>query len=374
MRSENGNTPLGSSLWDAANRLEVGFSAGSHLFGVFLSHATEAHLPARRHASWATAERRFRVSGSATLASWLGDQEDERLITLGPVLALVSLRRGRVFAQLAGPDKRALAESVTRLIQSFPKATSTERQEAMFTFSWQRDDCCVRHMSRMLAVPSWTEIGANYARPTRSGLAPLMRRFKPGRPGQTFVWHGEPGTGKTNALRALAWEWRKWCEMHVVTDPDRLFGSSSNYLLELIGDSAWGGTRPYKLLVLEDAGELLRADSRNFVGQGLSRFLNVCDGLLGQNLKLMLLVTTNEAIRSLHPAVCRPGRCAAEVEFSPLSAAEANRWLGKRGEGRINGHATIADLYAISEGREVEAAVGRVGPSIGFGATLGGGR
>ena len=41
----------------------------------------------------------------------------------------------------------------------------------------------------------------------------------------------------------------------------------------------------------EDTGELLSADARERSGQGLSRFLNVVDGLIGQGLRVLVLVT-----------------------------------------------------------------------------------
>ena len=39
----------------------------------------------------------------------------------------------------------------------------------------------------------------------------------------------------------------------------------------------------------------------------------------------------NEEIRTLHPAVARPGRAAANVEFAPLGVEEANGWLERAG-------------------------------------------
>jgi hypothetical protein len=107
------------------------------------------------------------------------------------------------------------------------------------------------------------------------------------------------------------------------------------------------------LLVLEDTGELLRPDAKSIIGQGLSRFLNVVDGLIGQGLRVLVLVTTNEEIGALHPAVARPGRCAANIEFLPLTPAEASGWLGRRGAGDGPGVPRIlASLYAQLEGRD----------------------
>ena len=81
------------------------------------------------------------------------------------------------------------------------------------------------------------------------------------------------------------------------------------------------------LVVLEDAGEPMSTTARAAPGYGLSRGLTLTDGPLGQGLELPLLITTNEPLGTLHPAVTRPGRCLAEVEFGPLSAEECNRWL-----------------------------------------------
>ena len=148
--------------------------------------------------------------------------------------------------------------------------------------------------------------------------------------GRLLLWHGIPGTGKTYALRALGWEWRTWCDFHYVTDPETFFGSSPAYMLDVLlgedDDDDEGGR--WRLLILEDTGELLAADAKERTGQGLSRLLNVVDGLIGQGLRVLVLVTTNETLRSLHPAVSRPGRCASQIEFGAFAAEEAAEWLG----------------------------------------------
>jgi hypothetical protein len=109
----------------------------------------------------------------------------------------------------------------------------------------------------------------------------------------------------------------------------------------------------WRVLILEDTGELLTADARVVIGQGLSRFLNVVDGLIGQGLRVLVLVTTNEEIRRLHPAVARPGRSAANVEFLPLSAQESSAWLERHGvDERVQTASTLASLYARKEGFE----------------------
>jgi hypothetical protein len=106
--------------------------------------------------------------------------------------------------------------------------------------------------------------------------------------------------------------------------------------------------------------------ARSEAGQGLSRLLHMTDGLLGQGMELLFLITTNEPLGSLHPAVTRPGRCLAEIEFGPLSADEANRWLTRQGcPQRVTTGLSLAELYAVARGERPRALTRR---PIGFAA------
>jgi hypothetical protein len=116
--------------------------------------------------------------------------------------------------------------------------------------------------------------------------------------------------------------------------------------------------------MLEDTGELLTPDARSLIGQGLSRFLNVVDGLIGQGLRVLVLVTTNEEIRKLHPAVARPGRAAANVLFGRVGVEAANAWLERHGSAeRVTAATTLATLYALAEGGDAREP--EVGPGFG---------
>jgi ATPase family protein associated with various cellular activities (AAA) len=231
-----------------------------------------------------------------------------------------------------------------------------------------------RSTRRRLLVPSWAEIYGNYASATRALLGPLFDGFRPSGDGQLILWHGAPGTGKTHAIRALADAWRSWCDVHYVMDPDVFFGQPASYMRDVLLDNddeyefdqrnhdEERNDGRWRLLVLEDTGELLNVDAKLDVGQGLSRLLNVVDGLLGQGLRVLVLITTNEPIARLHPAVVRPGRCAMTAEFVPLPAGEANVWLDAHGAAAITSvPISIAELYNSAAGGQPSAAERRVG-------------
>jgi hypothetical protein len=104
--------------------------------------------------------------------------------------------------------------------------------------------------------------------------------------------------------------------------------------------------------VLEDSGEFLAPDAKQMAGQALSRLLNVCDGALGQATHSLVLVTANENVRRLHPAITRPGRCLSKVEFAELNHDEIVRWCSSHEvKPPQTDRATLADLFAHAEGR-----------------------
>jgi hypothetical protein len=271
-------------------------------------------------------------------------------------LALVSLSGGRAYIRIAAAELVALTEIERWLRECFPEAEASEDRQVPVGF-WSRGSYGARSISRTLAVPSWDDIAENYPQEVRRRLEALVNpTFRPTERGQLLLWYGPPGTGKTHALRALAWEWRAWCDVHYVVDPEVLFGERADYLLEVVlDDDEDEDERRWRLLVLEDTGELLAADAKEQTGQGLSRLLNLVDGIVGQGLRVLVLVTTNEPLRRLHPAVARPGRCAAKVEFAPFPPDEAAAWLETRGVevGTAQG-ATLASLFARAAGYEPE--------------------
>ena len=85
---------------------------------------------------------------------------------------------------------------------------------------------------------------------------------------------------------------------------------------------------PWRLLIAEDSDEYLRATARRDAGAGLGRLLNLTDGILGQGMNVLVLLTTNEELSSFHPAVTRPGRCLAAVKFDVFEPGAATKWLG----------------------------------------------
>jgi energy-coupling factor transporter ATP-binding protein EcfA2 len=234
---------------------------------------------------------------------------------------------------------------------------------------WYRGPRGARVVHRKVDAIPWSEASHNYPKATGEALDGAMgsvaQVFARGR---LMLWHGAPGTGKTTALRTLALENRDSISLEYVLDPETMFGRDAAYFIHVLfkdtedDDDDEIGARA-RVLVLEDCDELLSADAKDRAGQGLARLLNLVDGLIGQGLKINVVITTNEPVKDFHPAVSRPGRCGAVVGFEPFGKEEAAEWLRRRESGaEAPMEASLAELLAIQAGQPL----GRPREHIGF--------
>lgn len=371
-------------------KLQVSLSSDiqfeSMVTGVFLDRALASGYGELTSVQWQTTEPSLAGLGETTL-HFGSERHETSLYEWDGAHILVHRWGSHIDASVAADSVAQVDAVIVRLRSALGSPDPVSKHEVNVSF-WTYGRQGPQRSFRSITVPEWEDVHANYSASTRAGLEAIMRGFAPAHGGQLILWHGAAGTGKTFALRALAWEWREWCEFHYIVDPDSLFGEHADYLMSVLleegapmlamrsamrqfsmgsgGFSSYamvGDTdddaeteRAWRVLVLEDTGELLSAEARVAVGQGLSRFLNVVDGLIGQGLRVLVLVTTNEAIRSLHPAVARPGRAAANIEFTPLAADEAREWLaGREVDQTVEGPATLATLFARAEGRDPDS-------------------
>ncbi|MCB0878763.1 MAG: ATP-binding protein [Thermoleophilia bacterium] len=361
--------------------------------GSSLSHVRRAALRVRD----VTLEEVEAVCDMTAEASVAGNGQ---LVVVGPAgvreLLEVTVHFGSAQIRAAADSPAAADALLERACDALRAEDRPEDPRVPITF-WTLSEHGAEPMTRRLHAPRWNEIAPNYLPPVRDALAQIMASPPESAQG-IALWRGEPGTGKTTALRALAQEWREHVEVHVIVDPEVFLGERASYLVEVLFghdvDEPWddelgsddmpmdlvvgsaGGVMPgmqaarlmyahhagsterrrprAKLIVLEDAGELIAADARVSAGQALSRLLNLTDGMLGQGTNVSVLVTTNEPIERLHSAIARPGRNWAHVEFGALPTEAANAWLVEHGvDAQVQDSATLAELYGLLRGDQV---------------------
>ena len=193
--------------------------------------------------------------------------------------------------------------------------------------------------SRQHTVPAapWPQVSRNYPNAVRDSIDALAKLTPGDDAGRIILFHGEPGTGKTSAVRALLHEWRSWASAHVVLD-GRRFVNDAGYITEVITeDDDWA------VVVIEDAGDIVSEE--NLLRGALSCLLNVGDGLAGLGTKALFVLTTNERVQAVNTALVRPGRCLANIEFTRFPRREAIEWLDGDRDVAPDG-LTLAELYA----------------------------
>jgi hypothetical protein len=184
----------------------------------------------------------------------------------------------------------------------------------------------------------------------------LLERIKSDSKG-LVLFHGEPGTGKTQFIRMLLDELTRHKKSILYAPPSLSAQLTEPHMIEFISDWVMDEENDC-ILLIEDAEPLLEvrngADGRS---TGISNLLNITDGILNDMLGLMVIATFNTSISKIDSALLRPQRLIARKEFSKLSFDRGEALAEALGIGNpldVDQYpASLADFYSAKKQTQI---------------------
>ena len=174
-----------------------------------------------------------------------------------------------------------------------------------------------------------------------------------------YMLHGLPGTGKTTYIRYLASALKKDVIFFPTSFIDEVTNPAILNLLRKKQDC---------VLILEDAEKALTKRHLSDQPSLVSTLLNMTDGILGDILKLNVIVTYNCDRQDIDEALLRKGRLKAEYSFQGLSKRNAEKLIKKLDLGiKAEDNMTLADIFYAKFDDELIGNVKNLEkPKIGF--------
>jgi len=207
-------------------------------------------------------------------------------------------------------------------------------------------------------LPEPFDIGLNYGKNFESVSEKMIKSLNENSSG-LYMLHGRPGTGKTTYIRYLASVLKKDVIFFPTSFVDEITNPSILSLLKKKQDC---------VMILEDAEKALTKRSLSDQPSLVSTLLNMTDGILGDILKLNVIVTYNCDRQDIDEALLRKGRLKAEYSFQGLKQDEAKKLIKKLDiDIKPEDNMTLADIYYAKSDEELIGNIKTLEkPKIGF--------
>jgi hypothetical protein len=135
-----------------------------------------------------------------------------------------------------------------------------------------------------------------------------------------FLFHGEPGTGKTTYIKHLSSQVRRDMIYVPVAFIDSIVDPS--FLPSLL-------RKRHCVLVIEDAEKALLARDPGDASSFVSTILNITDGIMGNVFNIAIIATYNSPRQDIDKALLRKGRLKGEFKFDKLPVQQCQNILDK---------------------------------------------
>jgi ATP-dependent 26S proteasome regulatory subunit len=158
------------------------------------------------------------------------------------------------------------------------------------------------------------------------------------------MFHGPPGTGKTNYIRRLLPIFTK-NKKRVIIIPKNILEEVESPTFSTFMVSNFNNSKA--VFIIEDAESIIaKRDESGSRSQVISTLLNISDGILNDLYKIQVILTFNTDLQNIDEALLRKGRLIAKHEFGHLSKETAKELCDNLGVSVPSCELTLANIYA----------------------------
>jgi len=195
-----------------------------------------------------------------------------------------------------------------------------------------------------VSLPNTFDLELNYGKEFKKVNDKIIESLNDNHSG-LYMFHGPPGTGKSTYIKYLASVLKK----DVIFFPTSMVADLTNpSIVNLLTK------KQNCVLILEDAEKAITKREHNNDSSLVSTLLNMTDGILGDVLKLNVIVTYNCDRQDIDEALLRKGRLKAEHTFNKLSQDNVKK-LAKKLKLNIDvkEDMTLAEIFNYKKDEEL---------------------
>ena len=189
------------------------------------------------------------------------------------------------------------------------------------------------------------QLDLNYGDAFVDKHADILDKIKNNKHG-LFLFHGEPGVGKTSYIRKLVSE---------LSEDKTIIYVPSYFMWDIANPELISFISKFRnsILLLEDAETILTSPQEERT-QAVTNILNISDGLLNDHMDMQIIATFNINKRIIDDALLRKGRLMVDYKFRKLTALQATKLSKHIGLNKeYKEPKTLAEIYEEKVGKQL---------------------